>query len=73
MEAMIIHFVSAVRTQDGRHIRARVRAESKARRDGVPVAQISMVLLMPTSPDLEYRPHLQERVYDDALKYLDMV
>jgi hypothetical protein len=73
MEPMIIRFVSAVPTRDGRQIRARVRAESKARRDGVPAAQISVMLLMPNGPDCVGGARLPERVYDEALKYLDII
>lgn len=72
MEAMTIRFVSAVPMDDGQSVRGRVRAESKLRRNGRPVASVSLVLLVPRQDESGYDRPLPERIYDEALRYLDI-
>jgi hypothetical protein len=72
MEPMTMQVISAVQTQDGKAIRARVKAESQARCNGVPAASISLVLTIPREVDSEPARPVHEQVYDEALKYLDI-
>ena len=72
MEPMTIHFISAVPTKHGRSVRGCVRAESKAQRNGEPATRISLVVLIARDIDAGIERSLPERVYDEALKYLDI-
>ena len=68
---MTIRFISAVSTEDG-SVRARVRVESKARHQGRPQMTMSILFWLPPARGLASTQPLPERVYDEALLYLDI-
>ena len=53
-------------------MRGRVRAESKAKCNGAPAATLTVVVLIPAETDAPCDQSISERVYDEALKYLDI-
>ena len=71
MEPMTIHFISAVTAEDG-SVRARVRVESKAHHQGRPTMTMSLLLWLPPTSNAALGHSLPQRVYDEALRYLDV-
>ena len=68
---MTIRVISAVRAEDG-STRARVRVESEARNNGRATMTMNVLLWLPAATGPELVRPLPERVYDEALRYLDI-
>jgi len=71
MEAMTIHLISAVETEDG-HLRARARVDSIRRHAGRPEMSMIVTLNLPLDDDSERAVPVPERAYDRLLAYLDI-